>query len=244
MLLIVIALVGGCAGTRSATGIPADPGGAQRPPGLEARSWRIDALDGTLYRALAPHALEEPEGTGRWRDAGIRLIRVPRDEIDPLEAVLPHVNAVHRAMIGEPTVWTPLASAGVGSGRAFDIPGGRRAFGRGRLELLVRGWHEPVLRGDTAFRVELALAWLEEGTTRPEVLDHLVYSGSIGADEAFVIVAAPPGEHFVSWVGPLLEESGIQPGPQPGPPADAVPTRKNGGLAPLPAPAIGEDDSA
>ena len=245
LIVLVVAMVGGCAGTRPVSDAPVVRREVQRSPGLEARRWRIDAVDGTLPRAPAPYALAGGgEVADRWRASGFRLIRMPRDEIDPLEAALPHVDAVHRAALGEPTVWTPLASAAFGTGFRLGTPGGDRWLGRGRLELLVRGWREPIVRGDPSFRVELALAWVEEGTTRPEVLDHLMYSGTIGDDEALVIVGIPPGEDFVSRTGPGLEESGPQPESQPGPPADTAPAGGVGGVAPLPAPIGGGDDSA
>lgn len=238
LLVLGVLLAGGCAG-QSATPEHAgetDPG--LRVIGLEARQWRVAAVGGALYRALATFAVED-ETPGPWREAGIMFVRVPLDEIDPIESTLPHVDAIRRAALGQPTTWTPLASAPLSPGKRVAIPGGEHETGR--VELLVRGWREPMVRGGVSFRVELALARLPPGprlgSARPEVLDHLFVSLTVEQDEALVIVAAPPEVDFVALSEPVSDR------PDPDPVVEPGSSVGDAGVAPLPTPA-GADDAA
>ncbi len=238
LIALVAPLVGGCAGGPPAPDAAPAPRDEAGPIGLEARNWRIaatGAAGGALHRALASDAAREPPDAERWSRAGIRLRMIPRSEVDPLEATLPHVDAVKHAALGQPTTWTPLASAPLAPGRRIDTPGGERTFPRGgRLELLVRGWDAPEIRGGASIHVELALAWSPPGPGRPEVVDRLISSVSIGPDEALVIAATTPADDPPPpTIPPPRADGPPETGPRPdeaaAPPGDA-------GIAPLPAP--------
>ena len=176
--------------------------------GIEVRSWTIDPLGAPLGRALAAYAvgLERvgegeplpPDAIRAWRDQGFRLVEIPTALVEELEATLPHVDAVRRVWIGQPTRWTDLAT------RALPSDGGALG-GRPvpvRATLAVRSWIEPGVRRRPV-RVELALTGvpLDGSDARAIVLRDLLVAHRLEPGSALVIVPASPDEIWITGQG-------------------------------------------
>lgn len=205
--------------------------------GIEVRTWTIDPLGGPIANALAPH---EPARVGgdldqrderRWREHGFRLVEIPAELVATLERGMPHIDAVQRLWLGQPTTWAGVAS------RRLESDGG--ALG-GRpvpvlTKLVVRSWVEPGVRRGP-IRVELALSGtpLDGRDRSPLIMNELLLSHRLDPDTALVIVPAGPGEVWVvegSGEDPATGESGAnnsateagpEPAPRTRPPADGV----------------------
>ncbi len=176
--------------------------------GVEVRSWTIDPLGAPVARALAAYevGLASPAGglrvadTQPWREQGFRLVEIPVELAAQLEATLPHVDAVRRVWLGQPTRWSDLAT------RALPSDGGALG-GRPvpvRATLAVRSWIEPGVRR-RPIRLELALTGVPlDGTdSRPIVLRDLLLTHRLESGVALAIVPAPPDEVWLPGDGAL-----------------------------------------
>ena len=167
--------------------------------GIEVRTWTVDPLGGPIGRALAEYASDgvsgglDPRARKRWREHGFRLVEVPVEAVGVLEDELPHVDAVQRLWLGQPTVWTGLATrrlesdGGVLGGRPTPV----------RAALVVRSWVEPGVRRGP-IRVELALSGtpLDGRGSSPLLMNELLLTHRLDPGMALAIVPAPPDE---SW---------------------------------------------
>lgn len=236
LLLIpaLLAALAGCSGpapSRPAEGTPARPAALSHEIGIEANVWRVVAVGGPTLQSLADYAEQVAQNSEleRWSESGLRLIEIPIELVVTLEAGLPHVDAVRRHWLGQPTRWSRLASA-----PSPAPPSDLLSPGPGRVELLTRCWAEPGLRSGQGFRVELAVAWspasARSASGREQIPD-LYLSRHIPVGRALAIVPAAPGE---DW-------SPLEPAPpgegEPGPDIEREHDPEDEGVAALPAPA-------
>jgi len=184
--------------------------------GIEILSWAVDDSTGAVGRALAPYTPDD-RTPGAWRSSGLRLLRVPREQLEAIGAAIPTVGPLRRQWFGMLASWTPIFTGRAWSGRAqvaLDEGGKveRLSLGPGRLRILARCWSEPrVNAGDevspaaAALRVEIVPQHEEAaGSTigfgsradqarRGQMFETLSLSFTAEPGAAYVIVPETPG---------------------------------------------------
>ncbi len=247
----------GAAGTDVADGVAPPParGGAPSPAlapprtrpgglvpgldrGLRSWQWRIDeaALDAPLGAVLASvavpppaSAVVEPEVAERLARNGLRLLAVPREDLDRLRTLLVLPSLQVETWHGEASDWRPLAVAvpgagggvrgGGGGGAAVAIGGRMRRFPSGSFRLAVRAWTMRMEDGPH-LQVELRVEHLEPardrgllaGRARPvaRLVDGLALELAAPPDLAWVIAPAPPNTAWPAPGTPLAADAAGQ----------------------------------
>lgn len=198
---------------------PVAPVAGRAEPGIEVLAWSTDAPLATLATALRAvsrggDALP-PDAAALWAAHGLRAYRVPVSELERLRVLAGAPPRSVRNWLGQALVWTEAVGGPEGpSGQTVALEAERLRLGPGRLRLLARAWvvPEPGERGvEPVLRVELLPQ--HQDAARPAASDALLGAPpsiaaadqgqlftrlwvrfSAGrADEAVVLVAAPPG---------------------------------------------------
>lgn len=179
---VVLAAIGGCAGTASKPAAPVASPQANEPKGLEIRQWPVDDATDSVARALAvyehtPSNLDE-RTRDRLRRAGVRAVVVPASDLDAIQQTLKLSGRLEQKSAREFTEWTPLAAGPAWSGLAtFVGDRGVLALHAGRLAIYTRAWIAPgeFSQTDTPakLRLDLMTRHLEEGAERPTFEDLL-----------------------------------------------------------------------
>ncbi len=225
----------------------------ERAEGLEVATWVVDdagapSMDRwTLARTLAPYESRptpfDDDRVALWRANGIRIVAVPRDDLDSIRARLALVGPVQEHRYGQLARWTPIAA-----GPAFEartvvaLDNGPLALKPGRARLLARAWAVPeepedgrprapmsasmllelvpqhADRSDGASDLARALARAEDPEAQDEaatglVVRRLALSCRTRTSDAIIVVADTPE---ADWSGATSDAA---PAPQDGPPA-------------------------
>jgi hypothetical protein len=169
-----------------------------------------------------------PDNAGlreRWESSGLRLVRVPIDRLDEIQAAAPAVSQRYRLPIGWTTAWTEVFRGRRVGGETVKIAGVGRAPPRGVVRLLARCWPLPGTASaqlDLLVQVEAeAGAETRDPFKRPEILPEdrqgeavreLTLESAVAPGFAYVITCEEPG---VRWMGPAEAggESGFSPPP-------------------------------
>lgn len=213
--------------------------GARR--GLEVRWWIAQDADGAVGSALAEFALDDASSDAalrdRWAASGLRLVRVPIERLEEVEAALVAASPRYREWIGWNGSWTEwFRGRKTERGQRVQVAGSARGLERGVLRVLGRGIPLP---GRGGARVELAFQSLPDRAARttrvlsetpPEpqelgvVFRELTLVTEMEPGYALIVTAESPG---VTWGGRRADEAseGFAP-----PPADDEP-REVGGAA-------------
>lgn len=196
--------------------ILAEPVVAGGASGLELRVVVVDDVDESVARALQrfvgePSPLDDATAR-RWRDGGLRMVRVPLGELASVLASLHLTGRLDREWLGQCPDWRPLfLSASTSAGQPVRVEGGLMRPGEGRFRVLIRGWTAPT-GGDPVVRVELAVQHVPAHTDAPFsapaarsllaeglVFPSLAVRAALEGGAAYVIVPESPE---ADWTGP------------------------------------------
>ncbi len=191
--------------------------------GLEVL-WLVAHDDGeAVARALAPY-IDQPvpldaAALARWEASGLRIVRLPMDDLATLERTLSLVGIVNRQWMGWALDWREaFRGRSIDEGAPIVVDGLRRALPAGALRFLVRCWTAPAATGSVV-RIELVpqlfegvatLSRAEEiaaqaaGLPMPgfdarsegRLFESLAIEASFEPGYAYVITSEAPG---VSW---------------------------------------------
>lgn len=220
--------------------------------GLELRWWVVNAdRDEAFARAMAPY-LAQPspinaELARRWREHGLRMVRVPLGDIPGLRRAMPVMGRVDRQWLGQIPRWTELLQGDrITDATTLRVGRTRLPDTRGRMRLLGRAWTTPAPDG-VCLRMDLTLqhAPLQRSMTfdaltgmRPaapedigEIFTNLTANITLDPGYAYLIVPEDPLRDWTS-AGALLSEAGsswgtmrgVAPTEVAGPPAPLIPT--------------------
>jgi hypothetical protein len=199
ILALPLLLVAGCAGGESEPMTTGDLGPRTLPPasaGLTIRQWRVEDDAARLEAALLLRSVGpaiDPEMETRFARNGLRLARIPADEIDGLLVDIGGTSIDIDGWHGQAYDWRALTTESIGpAGRAVAIDGRMRRLHGGKLRMLVRGWTAPMEDGPAMYFEMLP----EFDQTRPSRLDQML------GRRTFV------GERF----GSLAVETFLEPG--------------------------------
>jgi hypothetical protein len=113
------------------------PGGPPRP-GLREVLARYEAQTG----ALAPSTV------ALWRSNGLRVMVVPRSELDLLGQSLNRIGPLHTQWLGESPRWTEAMRGPAWSGRVvIGMDNGPLELSAGSMRMLLRAWIAPEAGG-------------------------------------------------------------------------------------------------
>ncbi len=164
----------GCGGRQSASIASTDAPEPSNPfmdalpdtqSGLEVQSWAVTDRDSALASALAAYENEPtpmPASVrANWRRNGLRMVRIPIDEMGSVLSSLPIEGQVNKVWLGQSPAWTVAARGTPWSGsRSLLIDGETIRLGTGQLRLLVRAWISPT-ESTPKLHTDLALQYLD-----------------------------------------------------------------------------------
>ncbi|TVQ62857.1 MAG: hypothetical protein EA378_03325 [Phycisphaerales bacterium] len=171
--LLSLAAVGACVGALwgcGASGVsPLGEGTTTVAPftelrhgGLEVRWWVVDDGWGALGPALASASSRPvPWADGvreAWSRSGLRVVAVPVEALDALQASLPMAGPARSIWHGALPEWTEIAGGPrLSSGVTVRLSDGLFRVPQGRFRLLARSWASPASspEGSAGLRVEL-----------------------------------------------------------------------------------------
>lgn len=242
---------GGCAGTGGAAGAESRGGetaGAEESGestisaavrgvanGLEVLAWSVadnpERIEAALGRYVDDPSPLREQMRERWRRCGLRMVRVPIEDLHEVRGALPIVGRLERRWLGQATEWlTVHAGAHLSRGEYVSIDGSAVRFDGGRLRLLARAWTRPsgvapMVRTDVAIQLAeprerdpFAMPRLRRVDEEGLVMRRLTAELTLEPGYAYVIVAAPPE---VEWESD--ESSEEQDGADAGEPDSAGP---------------------
>lgn len=161
-ILTLGALPGGCgAPSRAPAPAPAPEPALQAPEpilstarhGVEVHWWIADDTDGAvakvLSRYLSPLMPTDDDLRRRWQGNGLRMVRIPAEEITLLQRRLPPLRARRRLWVGWNSTWDEVFQGRrAGGAGALLIDGQRASLPAGVLRFIARAWPAPRLEGD------------------------------------------------------------------------------------------------
>jgi hypothetical protein len=230
-------LFAGCSHKNKATTIDPAPVITATPivgaeAGLEVLSWSSGVDEATFAKALLPYAESlapvSSEMEAFYRAHGLRLLSIPKSEVDAIVATL-GMGATQRQWLGQAVVWTE-ASRGpaLGASQVVALDAERIRLGGGALRLLTRSWLEPIpaeragAEPRAVLRMDLVLQHLDDEARAqredplnvrtpvggPEdqglLFSRLFARMSLAGDRAIIIVSERPG---VDWANPPIDET-------------------------------------
>jgi len=134
--------------------------------GLEVTWWIADDQDGTVGSVLASFSPESPsseliqDDLARLEASGLRLVRLPVSQFEPLMNAIPPVQPRYRRWVGWVTQWTEVfRGRRIGGNAPIIVADERRLLPRGIVRLLARSWPSPPKEtgGPPRVRIELAI---------------------------------------------------------------------------------------
>ncbi|MBL0922113.1 MAG: hypothetical protein IBJ10_08295 [Phycisphaerales bacterium] len=200
--------------------------------GLEVL-WLVAHDDaGCVAEALAPYAAQPvpmSDATREaWRANGLRLVRLPIDDLAALEKSLSLVGMVNRQWMGWALDWREaFRGRSIERGAPIVVDGARRAMPAGALRFIARCWTAPSPNG-AVIRLELAAQLFERLETRTRadelraiaagespigfdamtegrVFEALTFEAALEPGFAYVVVGEAPD---VDWDAPKAESAG------------------------------------
>jgi hypothetical protein len=213
--------------------------------GLELRWWVCSDRGDEIARVMAPY-IDQPTPFGgeladRWRENGLRLVRVPLDDMLTLRRELPLLGRVDRHWLGQIPRWTELLQGDtIASDRPLYFQGRRASMETGRLRLLARAWTAPTLYGPR-LRVDLTLQHVPQtmpflpgfdaldapsrlpAEMRGEVFTELTANMTLDPGYAYLIIPEDPMHTWTSS-GAMRPAAWFDWGEIAGPPAPPLPT--------------------
>lgn len=223
------------------------PGVHSTQQGLELWTWAVSdarrqlpSLDPTkpsyiirddktdIESLLAPY-LGNPvpmpdEARSRWRAAGLRIVAVPRSDLDRLLSASRLTGQAQRQWLGQVAEWDDaVRPVPITGPKAVALADGVMMLEPGRLRLPLRAWLVPDASSPSAaaLHVELSprlephigererLAAAAQGrhSAPPMILQSLVTSIAASGDDAYVIVSDAPGADWARPAPPAEAES-------------------------------------
>lgn len=182
--------------------------------------------DNAVAQALAPY-LAQPvplaeDARARWADNGLRIVRLPVDDLATLEKTLRLIGIINRQWMGWALEWREaFRGRTIEPDAPLAIGGVRRAMPGGALRFVARCWTAPTEAGPV-IRVELTPQLFERRETRSRaeelaaiaagqapvgfdalsegrVFESLAIDAPLTPGYAYVIVGEAPG---VDWGAP------------------------------------------
>ncbi len=146
LFVCLLILLGACASSE-----PSRVRGTGTGPhaGLMSEIWVVRDPDERIARALAPFddGWESAGAVGRWRRSGLRLVRVPLEQLRALRSSLTTGGQVSVRPLGEVPAWTEFFEGQDLSEGGVRLDSGFVPLDPGRPRLLVRAWSEPRIDG-------------------------------------------------------------------------------------------------
>jgi hypothetical protein len=161
--VLLTGLLAGCAGTPAPTDTDARAGAQAAGSGIELRLWVVDpagtgATEGVARPGLRDVIAQFESATGPlspatvalWRANGLRVMVIPRAQVDRLGAALNRVGPIQTQWLGENTRWIEGVRGPSWKGRtAVAMDNGQLDLSSGVLRMLLRGWVAPQLEAIT-----------------------------------------------------------------------------------------------
>lgn len=203
----------------------------------------VDDADALLFDALLPYAHQsvpvDADTRADWAANGVRIVRVPLDDLPGIIAALPTRAAPRREWLGWATDWREAFRGGrITDAIPIVLNRARARLEPGVLRLIARAWTAPDESG-AVVRVELAaqlqrdaepaLAPLDAPWEAPtldrlsalaqgEVLPRLTLEAALTPGHAYLLVPVPPDAPWITDdQGPAPSLAGLRPALEPEP---------------------------
>ncbi len=253
---IIFLLLSGCADPASRNTIQSAE--TQRPldeprEGLEVIWWMTDDSENQVGQSLAPF-LDPPQPTDaplreRWRATGLRLIRVPLDQLPTIQTELPSAAQRYRQPLGWTADWLEVFRGRRIGETTLMIAGAPRTLPPGVVRIIARCW--PVPPSTSAATIHLDLAFQFEPTTNPkpadpfaeptivkaedrgEALRELTLAAAIEPGFAYILTCETPDTIWKAHPSTSNEDTGFSP-PETDEPQPASPPKHVGPIIPSP----------
>lgn len=249
LALLAAGVLTGCGDKAKTPAAEPPPVAAPARDGLEALWWTAEDRDGLVARRVAGliasgRAQWDPAGEA-LRPFGLRVVRTRADAAGDLRETLPIAGIVERRWMGQVPSWSVLVSGQPRNGFVLSLPEGELELPAGRLRALVRAWTGPEAgagaRPRAVLNVELALQHADaRGVRDADPLDgprgpariedegllfaRAVLRGTLGPDEALLVVADAPGADWSGTIEPSDRAGRDAPASGVGPAAPEAPT--------------------
>lgn len=167
LVACLLLALGACASSESSR----DHGDVTAPhASLTSEIWVVRDRNHRIARVLAQFDVgaEHAGVAERWRQSGLRLLRVPLDELGPLRSSLTAGGRVSVRPLGEAPAWTLLFEGQNLSEGGVRLDSGFVSLDPGMPRLLVRAWSEPRIERD-AIVAQTRIEMVPQHHPRPEV---------------------------------------------------------------------------
>jgi hypothetical protein len=257
-----VALLSGCESELKPTISKAEYGGGQlAAPGVRVIVAQVDDLPSTgseaaregpvpsLAMLLAKYenepSLVNSSTVKAWRGCGLRIVTVPKADVDALQKSLNVVGPLENRWLGEVPQWVEVAhSPEIALPVTMRLDNGPLTVSQGTLRLLLRAWIAPVA-GDEATRGVLQLEMVPDFNP-PREQNALIFNtvdrveaapipfwrlqlqAALDGDQALLIVPEEPDVNWGNGESPAAADAkpGVMPKPKDplGPSAPPAPT--------------------